>query len=102
MSILLNIFFSFAKNAKDASDRYRDQPMTPLETATFWVEYVIRHKGANHLKSGSQELSFLQYHNIDVFATMLLAPILVIYLLTKMLFRCCRCGKRAEAKIKKN
>lgn len=50
---------------KDMSARYKDQPQLPLERAVYWVEHVTRHKGARYLRSASQELSFVQYHNLD-------------------------------------
>lgn len=28
-----------------------DQPMSPRDWATYWVEYVLRHQGATHLRS---------------------------------------------------
>lgn len=78
------------------SARYRDQPQNPLDLAVFWVEYVIRHRGAEHLKSAGQELGFLQYHGIDVLATIFGGPILFVYLMIKLL-----CGGRSKnAKVK--
>ncbi|XP_035916783.1 UDP-glycosyltransferase UGT5-like [Anopheles stephensi] len=71
--------------AQSISARYRDQPVEPLELAAFWVEYVIRHRGAEHLKSAGQELGFLQYHGIDVIATIIGVPVLFFYLLFKLL-----------------
>ncbi|XP_053677533.1 UDP-glycosyltransferase UGT5-like [Anopheles nili] len=79
--------------AKSISARYRDQPQEPLELAAFWVEYVIRHKGAEHLKSAGQELGFVQYHGIDVLATIIGGPILFFHLLFKLL-----CGGRSKSK----
>lgn len=34
----------------------KDQRSTPLETAIYWTEYVIRHNGAYHLQSPSRNL----------------------------------------------
>uniref|UniRef100_T1GPS3 UDP-glucuronosyltransferase n=1 Tax=Megaselia scalaris TaxID=36166 RepID=T1GPS3_MEGSC len=60
----------YTKQIKAMSKRYRDQPLTPLETAVYWVEYVARHKGAYHLRNSGMDLSFIQYHNIDAFAVL--------------------------------
>lgn len=60
----------YADNAKTVSERYRDQQNEPLKTAIYWVEYVARHKGAPHLRSAGQDLSFIEYHNLDVFGLM--------------------------------
>ncbi|XP_050092818.1 UDP-glycosyltransferase UGT5-like [Anopheles aquasalis] len=82
---------SYRTVAQTISARYRDQPQNPMDLAVFWVEYVIRHKGAVHLKSAGQELGILQYHGIDVFATIIGVPVLFVYLLSKLL-----CGKRSK------
>lgn len=82
--------FSYARNVKLASARYKDQPMTPQETTVYWVEYIARHQGAPHIKTAARELSFIEYHMIDVFAAM--AVIAVIgnilgFIVLQILFR---------------
>nr|CAD7261547.1 unnamed protein product [Timema shepardi] len=52
----------YKTNAQEASRLFRDQPETPLERAVYWTEYVIRHKGATHLRSASLTLSWYQYY----------------------------------------
>ncbi|KAJ6640035.1 UDP-glycosyltransferase UGT5 [Pseudolycoriella hygida] len=76
----------YAKKIKLMSDRYRDQPLTPLETAVYWTEYVARHKGAPHLRSAGLDLSFFAYHSFDVFAVLFVA-IYSVWRLMKFLFR---------------
>ena len=29
----------------------RDQPVSPSTVANYWIEYVVRHNGAKHLRS---------------------------------------------------
>lgn len=45
---------------------FRDRPMSPLDTAIYWSEYVIRHKGGLHIQSASLELSWYEDFLIDV------------------------------------
>ncbi|EAT45644.1 AAEL003099-PA [Aedes aegypti] len=71
---------SYARNAKLVSERFRDKPMTPKETAVFWTEYVIRHRGAPHLRSSAMDLSLIQYHLLDVYAVMLVMALAVVAL----------------------
>ncbi|KAM8701367.1 hypothetical protein ACLKA7_000062, partial [Drosophila subpalustris] len=40
----------YALKAKELSSRFRDQPTSPLERAVWWTEYVLRHKGAPHMR----------------------------------------------------
>lgn len=78
-----------------------DRPMSPLDTALYWVEYVIRHQGAHHLslKSASQ-LNFFQYFLLDIIAVPIFAFCLICYLL-KVIYRFIR-GKNVKGKVKKN
>ncbi|RZC35525.1 UDPGT domain containing protein [Asbolus verrucosus] len=45
-----------------------DQPKDGLERAVWWTEYVIRHKGAKHLRSHSMDVPWIQYLMIDIAA----------------------------------
>jgi len=59
----------------------RDQPRTPLEQAVYWTEYVIRHKGAPHLRSGVLDLAWYQYFLLDVIAVLVLAIVSLLLIL---------------------
>lgn len=71
---------SYSQNMKKYSRILRDQPEHPLERAVFWVEYVIRHRGAFHLRSLGTQLNFFQYHLLDVIAFVALVASLVLLL----------------------
>ncbi|XP_037540272.1 UDP-glucuronosyltransferase 1-2-like [Nematolebias whitei] len=62
---------SYHRNIKHLSQLHRDRPMSPLDTAIFWIEYVIRHKGAAHLKSAGISLPWYAYYSLDVAAILL-------------------------------
>lgn len=57
--------------------------MSPAELVVYWTEYVIRHKGAPHLKSHALNLTWYQYFLLDVFSVVLVAFILVCYITYK-------------------
>jgi len=40
--------------------------MKPMDRAVYWVEYVLRHNGASHLRSNSITLNNIQYFLVDV------------------------------------
>lgn len=67
----------------------RDQIETPVERAVYWSEYVIRHKGAFHMRSAARELNFYQYHSIDVLAFLTLILIGLITFFVFVVRRCC-------------
>lgn len=58
----------YINNTQKMSKILRDNPLNPLEESMFWMEYVIRHKGAPHLKSAAQKLSWISYLLLDVVA----------------------------------
>ena len=70
---------SYAKNARILSQRFKDRQQSPKETAVFWIEYVIRHKGAAHLRF-PVNLNTIEYHLIDVYALLLLISLMGIYI----------------------
>ena len=69
------------------SRRLRDQPHDPVTRAVYWIEYVIRHGGAPHLRSPELDLNWIQLNNLDVVAA-LLAVLYFIYWLLKKFILC--------------
>ena len=62
----------YRENPQRLSRIYRDQPQTPLEQAVYRMEYVIRHNGAPHLRSGALDVTWYQYLLLDVIAVLVL------------------------------
>ncbi|XP_066977465.1 UDP-glycosyltransferase UGT5-like [Macrobrachium rosenbergii] len=56
----------YKENMKSASKVLRDHPLSPREKAAFWTEYVIRNKGAPHLRSPAASLWWFQLLLLDV------------------------------------
>jgi glucuronosyltransferase len=82
--------YSYRENAQRLSRIYRDQPLTPLEQAVFWTEYVIRHKGAPHMRSAVLDLAWYQYFLLDVIAVLTLAVgsvLLLVFFILKAVQR---------------
>ncbi|XP_026072311.1 UDP glucuronosyltransferase 5 family, polypeptide G1 [Carassius auratus] len=81
----------YRSSIRKLSALHRDRPLSPLDSATFWIEYVIRHKGAAHLLSEGNNLPWYSYHNIDVLAFLLTFAVIALLTLAyvcKLL--CCR------------
>lgn len=70
----------------ELSKRFKDRPRTPKEEIIYWTEYVIKHKGAHHLKSTALKLSWYQYLLIDVLVTVVLI-IVTIFIITYMILK---------------
>uniref|UniRef100_A0A1L8E1B0 Putative udp-glucoronosyl and udp-glucosyl transferase n=2 Tax=Nyssomyia neivai TaxID=330878 RepID=A0A1L8E1B0_9DIPT len=73
------------------STLYRDRPASALDTAVYWAEYVIRHKGAPHLQSHAVQLNFLQRTSIDVIAFVALVLLIVFKIIA---FSLCFCWRK--------
>nr|XP_033475701.1 UDP-glucuronosyltransferase 2A2-like [Epinephelus lanceolatus] len=67
---------TYREKMKALSNLQRDQPMEPLDRAMFWIEFVMRHKGAAHLRTESYKMSWIQYHSVDVVAFLLAVVLL--------------------------
>lgn len=90
---------SYTETVKHLSDLYRDRPQSAMDTAVFWTEYVIRHKGARHMRYPGTDLNFFQSHLLDVIAVLCVG----VLVLVKVTIIGCRmiCGKR-KSKLKRN
>ncbi|XP_039615469.1 UDP-glucuronosyltransferase 2A2-like isoform X8 [Polypterus senegalus] len=93
---------TYKESAMKLSRIHHDQPVKPLDTAVFWIEFVMRHKGAKHLRPAAHNLTWYQYHCLDVIA-FLLVCILTSVIIT---YKCCifcfrKCCKRSVKKSKR-
>ncbi|XP_029028728.1 UDP-glucuronosyltransferase 2A2-like [Betta splendens] len=90
---------SYRQNMQRLSDLHRDQPVAPMDQAVFWVEYVMRHKGAAHLRTEAYKMPWYSYYCLDV-VLLLLAAVTLLLLSTVTMFRflCYRCLRKPKAK----
>ncbi|XP_030647795.1 UDP-glucuronosyltransferase 2A2-like isoform X4 [Chanos chanos] len=93
---------SYKENAMRLSRIHHDRPVHPRDEAVFWIEFVMRHKGAKHLRVQAHNLTWYQYHSLDVFAFLLAIIALVLFIFYKILKSCVvRCCFRSRSKKKK-
>ncbi|CAI5642026.1 unnamed protein product [Oreochromis niloticus] len=78
----------YKENVKKLSDLHNDRLSDPLELSVYWTEFVMRHKGAKHLKSALHELYWFQYFSLDVIA-LLTTVVLVFVMLTAKCMKVC-------------
>ena len=81
---------SYSANAKRASELFQDVPMSPKDTALYWVNYVLRYKGAAHLTKeyiDTGSMSLFRYYQFDVLAV-IVAGILCVIILTIFFLSC--------------
>ncbi|XP_028992333.1 UDP-glucuronosyltransferase-like [Betta splendens] len=88
----------YKENMVKLSAAHLDRPVEPLESAVFWTEFVIRHKGAPHLRVAAHDLNWIQYHSLDVIGFLLIIVLSVVFVTVKCCLscirKCCRSSKR--------
>ncbi|KAG7306656.1 hypothetical protein JYU34_008074 [Plutella xylostella] len=76
---------SYRDTAKELSRRFKDRPMSALDSATYWIEYVIRHKGANFIKGPKRNLYWFQYYFLDLWLAVLTSLWVILKVLKALL-----------------
>ncbi|CAG9831120.1 unnamed protein product [Diabrotica balteata] len=89
----------YRENAKIRSSLFHDRPMKPLDLAVYWTEFVVRHKGAQHLRVAAMDLRWYQYFLLDVIAVV---TIFVFSVFTVLYLLCVKlCCSKQNKKTKK-
>lgn len=70
----------YSKNAKKVSELFKDNLENPMEKAIYWIEYIIRHNGAYHLKYEGKNLNIIQYYSFDIYGLVILLTFAVFYI----------------------
>ncbi|XP_012510947.1 PREDICTED: UDP-glucuronosyltransferase 2B31-like, partial [Propithecus coquereli] len=91
----------YKENAMKLSRIHHDQPTKPLDRAVFWIEYVMRHKGAKHLRVAAHDLTWFQYHSLDVIGFLLACVATAIFIITKCCLFFCQMFATAGKKEKR-
>lgn len=92
---------SYKENAKRRSAIMHDQQVKPIDKAIYWIEYVIRHKGAPHLHCAALDLSWYQRSMLDVLAIIAGAIFAVIFIFTFAVKTMCGKKRKTNTKLKK-
>ncbi|KAJ1519202.1 hypothetical protein ONE63_011192 [Megalurothrips usitatus] len=71
--------------SREIAARYLDRPQTAAESAVWWTEYVVRHRGARHLRPVGADMPLYQYLLLDVAAAVLAAAAAALLLLRSLL-----------------
>ena len=79
----------YSKNANEVQRIILDQPMKSRDLFLYWVNYTIRHKGAQHLIADVPfELNALQYWSVEVVSFLVGFPLLILLMLVKFISIC--------------
>uniref|UniRef100_A0A8D3E1X4 UDP-glucuronosyltransferase n=1 Tax=Scophthalmus maximus TaxID=52904 RepID=A0A8D3E1X4_SCOMX len=90
----------YKESAMRLSSMHHDRPMSALDEAIFWIEFTMRNNGAKHLRVQAHELTWYQYHSLDVLAFLLTVVLLITLLCVKACSLCLRrcCGWKGKTK----
>ncbi|XP_048829212.1 UDP-glucuronosyltransferase 2A1-like [Brienomyrus brachyistius] len=90
---------SYRTNMQKLSMLHHDQPMKPLDRAIFWIEFVMRHKGASHLRTESYKMPWYVYYSVDVMLVLLAALVIILLCIFAFIkFVCYRLWCRKKVK----
>ncbi|ESO04461.1 hypothetical protein HELRODRAFT_79144, partial [Helobdella robusta] len=73
----------YKNSVKRMSEAFKDQPMTSLQTALFWIEHVIKH-GGSHLRSSAIDLPLYQFLCFDTIFFLILIIISIVFVVFKL------------------
>ncbi|CAG9860312.1 unnamed protein product [Phyllotreta striolata] len=69
----------YKENIKRCKSILVDQPTRGVDKAVWWIEYVLKHKGARHLRSPAADMSFFEYLMLDVISFLVMIIIIASY-----------------------
>lgn len=88
--------FRYRRNVQMGSRLLHDRPIQPMELADYWIRYVVRHKGAQHLRVAGIQLPLFRYFMLDQLGVFLGVLTLVGWLLCRT--RKVLCKRKPKAK----
>nr|XP_023012471.1 UDP-glucuronosyltransferase 2C1-like isoform X1 [Leptinotarsa decemlineata] len=91
----------YRDNAKRRSAIMHDRKVKPMDLATYWIEFVVRHKGAPHLRVAALDLTWYQYFLVDI-VLLVGAVVASLMLASYFLLKKLCCSRKTSEKIKKN
>nr|QIK00374.1 UDP-glycosyltransferase [Xylotrechus quadripes] len=92
----------YRENAKTRSRLMHDRPIDPKQLAVYWTEYVIRNRGAPHLRVAALDLSWYQYLLLDVIVFLVFVSVSAIAVLLILIRKLCCGSSKKNEKLKKN
>jgi hypothetical protein len=97
--------FSYYKRAQRLARLQQGKPVSALTSAVSWVELLAQEQDLSMLRPHSTQISLLTYSNVDVYAVLVTAFVLIIYILfavIRFICRCICCRKRVAGKNKRD
>ncbi|XP_042322459.1 2-hydroxyacylsphingosine 1-beta-galactosyltransferase isoform X2 [Sceloporus undulatus] len=84
---------SYRRQAQKLSEIHKDQPSHPVDRTVYWINYILRHNGAQHLRAAVYTVSLYQYFLLDIAIVILLGTALFCYILARIAKFICKQSK---------
>ncbi|XP_044263387.1 UDP-glycosyltransferase UGT5-like isoform X2 [Tribolium madens] len=90
----------YSENMKKSSNTFKDRLETPLERGIFWVEYVLRHGGAEFLSTPARDFSYFKASSLDVITFLFVITFVTTIIFYRIVtFIVKTCAKKKKAKV---
>lgn len=63
-----------------------DRPIKPLDLAIYWIEFVIRHNGAPHLRVAGVDIPWYKYLFVDILIFIIVVSVIMYILCSRLCF----------------
>ena len=80
----------YRNNAHKLSIQMRDVREGPLDRAISFLEYLMRHEGAPHLKQPQEKILFMEYFCLDIMIIIFLTSLVFILSIYTIISQCTR------------
>ncbi|XP_061441265.1 2-hydroxyacylsphingosine 1-beta-galactosyltransferase isoform X3 [Rhineura floridana] len=84
---------SYRQQAQKLSEIHKDQPCHPVDRTVYWINYILRHNGAQHLRAAVYTVSLYQYFLLDIAVVVLIGTALLCYILARIAKFICKQSK---------
>ncbi|MCJ8749230.1 hypothetical protein PDJAM_G00174020 [Pangasius djambal] len=91
----------YREKALKLSEIHKDQPGHPVTRAVYWIGYILRHRGAEHLRSAVYSVPVYQYFLLDVAAVLGAGLFLICYCIYWIVRLVRSCLRRRRASVEK-
>ncbi|CAF4941819.1 unnamed protein product [Pieris macdunnoughi] len=81
---------SFKENIIRLRSIMADQPVSALDRAVWWTEYVLRHGGAKHIRAAGANMSWVQYYEIEFILNLFMTIVISFSIMIGSLYLCLR------------
>lgn len=81
----IKIFVRYKKKAIEVGRLLKDESASSLEKAIWWIEYVIKNKGAPYFRSRVVDLPWYEFLLVDVYVFLFLVGVAVCYVAYRLI-----------------